>query len=134
MFQISFSVFWTPSTRNKIFCIFGPKITYFHINRGQYVHLTPKKCFLGAYSTKCPWNAPFQYPDISDPVQGRVKDKFKKMRVHCLLSKKVIMRTRYSILNVFSYSPFLNLIFSLFWAVPCTIGCLFIPPKGCAYH
>ena len=34
-----------------------------------HVHLTPQKCFLEAYSAKCPC----QYPDISEPVQGRVK-------------------------------------------------------------
>ena len=38
----------------RFFCIFRPKITCFYIHGGEYVHFTPKKCFLEAYSTKCP--------------------------------------------------------------------------------
>ena len=46
------------------------KITYFFVLRGQHVHLTPQKCFLEAYSTKCPWNAwPRKYPEIRSPYE-----------------------------------------------------------------
>ena len=69
-----FQFFGHPSHTKRFFCTFGPKITYSYILGGQHVHLTPKKCFLEAHSTKCPWNAPpRKYPDISEPVQGRVK-------------------------------------------------------------
>ena len=37
---------------------FGQKITYFYLLGGLHVQLTPKKCFLEAFSTKSPWNAP----------------------------------------------------------------------------
>ena len=68
-----FQFFGHPSHTKRFFCTFGPKITYSYILGGQHVHLTSKKCFLEAHSTKCPWNAPRKYPDISEPVQGRVK-------------------------------------------------------------
>ena len=53
-----FQFFGHPSHTKRFFCTFGPKITYSYILGGQYVHLTPKKCFLEAFSKKCPWNAP----------------------------------------------------------------------------
>ena len=68
-----FQFFGHPSHTKRFFCTFGPKITYSYILGGQHVHLTPKKCFLEAHSTKCSWNAsPRKYPDILEPVQGRV--------------------------------------------------------------
>ena len=57
-FFIFFQFFGHPSCTKRFFCTFGQKITYFYILGGQHVHLTPKKCFLEAHSTKCPWNAP----------------------------------------------------------------------------
>ena len=51
-----FQFFEHPSHKKRFFCTFGPKITYSYILRGQHIHLTPKKCFLEAYSTKCPGN------------------------------------------------------------------------------
>ena len=68
-----FQFFGHPSHTKRFFCTFGPKITYSYILGGQHVHLTPQKCFIEAHSTKCPGNAPpRKYPDISEPVQGRV--------------------------------------------------------------
>ena len=52
-----FQFFWHPSQTKRFSCTFGQKITYFYILGGQHVHLTPQKCFLEAFSTKCPWNA-----------------------------------------------------------------------------
>ena len=49
-----FQFFGHPSHTKRFFCTFGPKITYSYILGGQHVHLTPKKCFLEAHSTKCP--------------------------------------------------------------------------------
>ena len=53
-----FQFFGHPSHTKRFFCTFGPKITYSYILGGQHVHLTPKKCFLEAHSTKCPWILP----------------------------------------------------------------------------
>lgn len=53
-----FQFFGHPSHTKRFFCTFGPKITYSYILGGQHVHLTPKKCFIEAHSTKCPGNAP----------------------------------------------------------------------------
>ena len=79
-----FQFFGHPSHTKRFFCTFGPKITYSYILGGQHVHLTPKKCFLEAHSTKCPWNAPpRKYPDISEPVQGRVKNQTRFRSLKC---------------------------------------------------
>ena len=53
-FKILFCFLDTRYTQKDFFCTAGPKITYFYILGGQHVYLTPKKCFLEAYSTKCP--------------------------------------------------------------------------------
>ena len=52
-----FQFFGHPSHTKRFFSTFGPKITYSNILWGQQVHLTPQKCFLEAYSKKCPWSA-----------------------------------------------------------------------------
>ena len=82
-----FQFFGHPSHTKRFFCTFGPKITYSYILGGQHVHLTPKKCFLEAHSTKCPWNAPpRKYPDISEPVQGRVNCLLTQLPAHFPMS------------------------------------------------
>ena len=75
LFKIFFNLFRFFYTLNKQkdFLHFWPKITYFHILGGQHVHLTPPKCLLEAYSLSCPQNAPHDYPDILEPMKGRVK-------------------------------------------------------------
>ena len=53
-----FFCFLTSFSNKKIFFALLGQITYFYIRVGQHVHLTPPKCFLKAYSTHCPQNAP----------------------------------------------------------------------------